>query len=91
VYDPGGAFLARLVAALPERLAPGGEAWIVLSDLAELLGLRPPDALPSLVAGAGLRVLDVREKRPSHPRASDPEDPLHAVRAREVTRLFRIG
>ena len=27
---------------LPGRLAPGGEAWIVISDLAELLGLRPP-------------------------------------------------
>jgi methylase of polypeptide subunit release factors len=91
VYDPGGAFLARIFAALPERLAPDGEAWIVISDLAELLGLRPPGQVEALATEAGLRVLDVREARPSHPRARDAHDPLHAFRAREVTRLFRIG
>jgi SAM-dependent methyltransferase len=91
VYDPKGAFLARLVAGLPERLAPGGEAWVVISDLAELVGLRPRGHLESLAASAGLRVLAVREARPAHPRASDRDDPLHAVRSREATRLFRIG
>ncbi len=90
VYDPGGAFLERLVSALPERLAPGGEAWIVISDLAELLGLRPAGHVEALAAQAGLRVADVREARPSHPRAGDRDDPLHAFRAREVTRLFRL-
>ncbi len=90
VYDPGGAFLERLVLGLPERLAEGGEAWIVISDLAELLGLRPPSHVEALAARAGLRVGDVREARPSHPRAQDPDDPLHAFRAREVTRLYRL-
>ena len=90
VYDPGGAFLQALVLGLPARLAPGGEAWVVLSDLAELLGLRPPDHVAALAARAGLRVADVREARPSHPRATDADDPLHAFRAREVTRLFRL-
>jgi hypothetical protein len=90
VYDPGGALLARLVAALPAALAPGGEAWIVLSDLAERLGLRPPGHLAALATRAGLRVVDVREARPSHPRARDRADPLHAVRAQEITRLFRL-
>jgi methylase of polypeptide subunit release factors len=90
VYDPGGAFLERLVAGLPERLAGGGEAWIVISDLAELLGLRPAGHLEALAARAGLRVLDVRSAHPSHRRAADPDDPLHAFRSREVTRLFRL-
>ena len=90
VYDPRGAFLARLVAALPERLVPGGEAWVVISDLAELLGLRAPGHLEKLASDAGLRVGDVRQARPSHPRARDRDDPLHAVRSREVTRLFRL-
>jgi SAM-dependent methyltransferase len=90
VYDPGGRFLERLVAALPARLAGGGEAWIVLSDLAELLELRPPGYVAALAARAGLRVADVREARPEHPRSRDPEDPLHAFRAREVTRLHRL-
>jgi SAM-dependent methyltransferase len=90
VYDPGGAFLERLVVGLPEHLAEGGEAWIVLSDLAELLGLRPARHVAALAARAGLRVVDVSEARPSHPRAADRGDPLHAFRARETTRLFRL-
>jgi methylase of polypeptide subunit release factors len=90
VYDPGGALLERLVAGLPGALAPGGEAWIVLSDLAELLGLRRAGHLEALAARAGLEVTDVREARPTHARASDPADPLHEFRAREVTRLYRL-
>lgn len=90
VYDPGGVFLERLVLGLPSRLAPAGEAWIVVSDLAELVGLRAPGHLAALAARAGLRVADVREARPAHPRARDEGDPLHAFRAREVTRLHRL-
>jgi SAM-dependent methyltransferase len=90
VYDPGGAFLERLVLGLPARLGPGGEAWIVISDLAERLGLRPEGHVAALAARAGLRVVDVREARPSHPRAQDEDDPLHEARAREVTRLYRL-
>jgi SAM-dependent methyltransferase len=90
VYDPGGRFLERLVAGLPDHLAPDGEAWIVISDLAEILGLRPRGHVAALAARAGLRAADVREARPAHPRARDREDPLHAFRAREVTRLHRL-
>jgi SAM-dependent methyltransferase len=90
VYDPGGAFLERLVLGLPGRLAAGGEAWVVISDLAELLELRPRGHVEALAARAGLSVADVREARPAHPRARDERDPLHAWRAREVTRLYRL-
>jgi methylase of polypeptide subunit release factors len=90
VYDPGGRFLEALVAGLGARLARGGEAWIVLSDLAELLGLRPAGHVEGLVARAGLAVAAGREAKPSHRRTRDADDPLHAYRAREVTRLFRI-
>jgi methylase of polypeptide subunit release factors len=90
VYEPGGAFLRRLVTGLPARLAPGGEGWIVISDLAERLGLRAEGHLAALAAEAGLRVADVRETRPSHPRARNEDDPLHEVRAAEVTRLYRL-
>jgi SAM-dependent methyltransferase len=90
VYDPGGAFLERLVLGLPGHLAPAGEAWIVISDLAELLGLRPAGHVAALAARAGLSVAAVREVRPAHRRARDEADPLHAFRAREVTRLFRL-
>jgi methylase of polypeptide subunit release factors len=91
VYDPGGRFLERLVSALPGRLAPGGEAWIVVSDLAERLGLRPAGAVEALAARAGLTVRAVRETHPTHPRARDRADPLHAARSEERTRLYLIA
>jgi len=90
IYDPGGAFLSRLVAGLPARLTPGGEAWIVLSDLAVLLGLRPEGEVEALAAAAGLRAEVLAEVKPSHPRAKDREDPLHDVRSRERTILWRV-
>jgi methylase of polypeptide subunit release factors len=90
VYDPEGSFLERLLATTPQRLAPGGEAWIVISDLAERLGLRPIDGIEALARRAGLRIADVRETRPSHARAADARDPLHQFRAAERTRLLRL-
>jgi len=90
VYDPGGALLEALVAGLPRVLRPGGEAWIVLSDLAERLGLRAPGTLEALAARSGLRVAATLEARPSHPRALDREDPLREARGAEVVRLFRL-
>ena len=90
VYDPGGAVLEALVTGLPRALRPGGEAWIVLSDLAERLGLRAPGTLEGLVARAGLRVADVLEARPSHPRARDAADPLREARGAEIVRLVRL-
>ncbi|HET8732638.1 MAG TPA: class I SAM-dependent methyltransferase [Anaeromyxobacteraceae bacterium] len=87
VYDPGGRFLSRLLAELPAHLAPGGEAWIVISDLAERLGLREPGALERAFAEAGLVRTEARSARAVHPRASDEEDPLHAARSGEVTTL----
>ncbi|HZZ84378.1 MAG TPA: class I SAM-dependent methyltransferase [Anaeromyxobacteraceae bacterium] len=91
VYDPGGRFLAAFLERLPEHLAPGGEAFLVISDLAERLGLRPAGALLASIAAAGLRVAERREARPVHPRARDADDPLHAARAAEVTTLYVLG
>jgi SAM-dependent methyltransferase len=91
VYDPGGTVLARVVAALPAHLAPGGEAWLVLSDIAELIGLRPRGALEASFAAAGLRVVTTFTERPSHPRARDASDPLAAARARERTSVYVLA
>jgi hypothetical protein len=80
-------FLGGLVA----HLSPGGEGWLILSDLAEHLGLRSRAELLALIDGAGLRVLGRSDIRPRHPRAADAADPLHAARAAEVTSLWRLG
>ena len=90
VYDPGGAVLERLVAGLRARLEPGGEAWLVLSDLAEHLGLRPRGAAEALIAAAGLRIAWTEALRPAHPRARAGVGPLAAARAAETTRLYTL-
>lgn len=91
VYDPGGAVLTRLIAGLPAHLVEGGEAWLVLSDLAERLGLRPPGALEALFEQAGLRVVFTLEAHPSHPRSRDAADPLALARRAERTRLYGLA
>ncbi len=91
VYDEEGAFLRGLLSGLSEHLTPGGEAWIILSDLAERLGLRPEGQFEALVREAGLAVRWTQEVRPRHGKASDLDDPLHAARAAEVVRLWCVA
>lgn len=91
IYDEGGRMLRGFLAGLREHLAPGGEAWLVMSDLAEQLGLRGPGELAGLIEAAGLRVLDRTTVRPHHPKAADRADPLHAARAAERTSLWRLA
>lgn len=91
VYDPDSRMLRGFLDGLKEHLDPDGEGWLILSDLAEHLGLRARSELLALINTAGLRVLGRRDARPSHPRATDPTDPLHAARAAEVTSLWRLG
>ena len=91
VYDPDSRMLRGFLDGLVAHLAPGGEGWLILSDLAEHLGLRSRSELLSLIEGAGLQVLGRADVRPTHPRAADASDPLHAARAAEVTSLWRLG
>ena len=91
VYDPDSAMLRAFLAGLPAHLAPGGEGWLVMSDLAEHLGLRTRDEMLAWIAAAGLRVVARHDTRPTHPKAGDPSDPLFAARSKEVTSLWRLG
>jgi len=90
VYDPGSRFLDRFLARLSDHLALGAQALLVLSDLAERLGLRPEGLLAERAERSGLSLERVASARPDHRRARDPEDPLHAARAGEVTTLWRL-
>jgi SAM-dependent methyltransferase len=91
IYDPDSRMLRGFLSGLTAHLAPGGEGWLILSDLAEHLGLRAPDALQSLFDAAGLRLIQRHTVRPHHPKVSDTSDPLHAARAAEVTSLWRLA
>ena len=90
VYDPDSRMLRGFLDGLAAHLEPGGEGWLILSDLAEHLELRPRAELLAMIEAAGLRVAGRADVRPRHPRASDPSDPLHAARALEVTSLWRL-
>ena len=91
VYDLDSRMLRGFLEGLAAHLAPGGEGWLILSDLAEHLDLRTRNELLSLFDKAGLKVSGRLDARPTHPRASDPEDPLHVARAAEVTSLWRLA
>lgn len=91
VYDPDSRMLLGFLRGLATHLTPNGEGWLVLSDLAEHLGLRTRAELLSAIDAAGLKVLGRADARPRHPRAADPSDPLHRARAAEVTSLWRLA
>jgi methylase of polypeptide subunit release factors len=91
VYDPDSAMLRGFLAGLRAHLAPGGEGWLIISDLAEHLGLRSRAELEQWIGQAGLTVRGRLDTRPRHGKAQDTSDPLHQARAREVTSLWRLG
>jgi SAM-dependent methyltransferase len=90
VYDEDGRMLRAFLQDLAAHLEPGGEGWLVLSDLAEHLGLRGRDALLAAFEAAGLEVAGRIDARPAHRKAVDRSDPLHAARAAETTSLWRL-
>ncbi|MET8628548.1 class I SAM-dependent methyltransferase [Kitasatospora sp. NPDC004669] len=92
VYDQDSRMLHGFLESLADRLLPGGEGWLVLSDLAEHLGLRTRAELLTAIAAAGLRVTGRFDTVPRHPRATAPDrsDPLHAARAAEITSLWSL-
>ena len=91
VYDPDSRMLKGFLAGLAAHLAPGGEGWLILSDLAEHLGLRTRDDLQGWIAAAGLRVAGRLDIRPQHGKVFDRFDPLHEARAKELTSLWRLA
>src|SRR5699024_10611964 len=57
IYDDASSMLRGFLDGLPAHLRPGGEAWLILSDLAEHLQLRSRQELKRMIEGAGLEVL----------------------------------
>lgn len=91
VYDEDSRMLRGFLRGLTDHLVPGGEGWLILSDLAEHLGLRTRAELLAAFEQGGLRVVDRIDARPRHPKASDAADPLHFARVAEVTSLWRLA
>jgi len=91
VYDEGGHMLDGFLKGLTAHLAPNGEGWLIMSNLAEHLALRTRDDLLNQFEKYGLRVISRIDAKPVHPKATDASDALHQARAKEVTSLWRLA
>ena len=91
IYDENSGMLKGFLAGLAAHLAPKGEGWLILSDLAEHLGLRTRAELEEWIAAGGLKVISKTDIKAEHKKAQDETDPLHAARAAELTSLWRLS
>jgi len=91
VYDENSSMLRGFLSGLRGHLTPEGEGWLILSDLAEHLGLRSRESLLRWVDEGGLQVLGRKDVRPRHGKVEVTDDPLHLARVAEVTSLWRLG
>ncbi|HSR02639.1 MAG TPA: methyltransferase, partial [Methylophilaceae bacterium] len=90
VYDPDSKMLKGCLSGLRNYLAVNGEAWLILSDLAEHLELRTREELEDWIKEADLKIVEKIDTAPKHKKAKDASDPLHAVRSKEITSLYRL-
>ena len=90
IYDPESRMLKGFLAGLKEHLLPEGEGWLILSDLAEHLGLRTRVELLEWIEQAGLRVQKREDTKAQHNKVFDQTDTLHAARSAETTSLWRL-
>ncbi len=91
IYDENSGMLKGFLAGLAAHLAPKGEGWLILSDLAEHLGLRTRAELDEWIAAGGLKVISKTDIKAEHKKAQDETDPLHTARAAELTSLWRLS
>ena len=91
IYDPESQMLKGFLSGLKDHLLNSGEAWLILSDLAEHLGLRTREELLTWIEQAGLKVLERLDTKPHHSKVFDKTDTLYAARSKEITSLWRLA
>jgi len=91
IYDPESQMLKGFLSGLKDHLLNSGEAWLILSDLAEHLGLRTREELLTWIEQAGIKVLERLDTKPHHSKVFDKTDALHAARSKEITSLWRLA
>ena len=91
VYDPDSQMLKGFLGGLKEHLLPDGEGWLILSDLAEHLGLRTREELLGWIEQAGLKVKSRLDTKPTHQKVFDKTDALHEARSKEITSLWCLS
>lgn len=87
-YDTDSRMLHVFLSGLKRHLTAKGVAFLIMSDFAELIGLRTRDELLQWIKSYQLEIVERIETVPSHPKVFDKSDPLHEARSREVTSLW---
>ncbi len=90
VYDPDSQMLKGFLDGLKNHLLPEGEGWLILSDLAEHLGLRSRQELLGWIDRADLKVISRIDTKPKHSKPFDQSDLLYFARSAETTSLWRL-
>lgn len=90
IYDPDSQMLRGFLSGVVDHLSENGEVWLILSDIAEHLGLRSREQLLQWIIDAKLELIEKHDIKPHHPKVADADDPLHQARAAEVTSLWRL-
>jgi methylase of polypeptide subunit release factors len=85
VFDEDSRFLLAFLEGLTQHAKEGA---LLISDLAELLGLRAPGWLEAQFQRCNLKMTTKQSMKPTHGRAYDKTDPLHLARKNEVTSLY---
>ena len=90
IYDPDSRMLRGFLSGLASHLEPQGQGWLLLSDLAEHLGLRTRGELLGWIEAGGLTVIDRLDIKPRHGKADAQSDSLSVARTSEMTSLWRL-
>lgn len=90
LYDPNHNMLISFLNGVRHHLTPQGEAWLIISDLAEHLHLRKTDFLATCFQTASLTVIEALSTKPIHTKSIDINDPLSFARSQETTYLYRL-
>lgn len=98
IFDPSSGMLYRFLEGLKNHLLPHGEAWLIMSNIAEILGLRSRESLLKKIDQSGLLVLEKIDH--SNRLSLDPQeenydsvdqDIMSAAKKREIVSLWRLG
>ena len=102
VYDEDSSFLREFLSSAHYHLNdrnPHAEVWLVLSDMAERLGLRAKDEVIHMIESGNLQIVDVHHTLPAHSKAvtcqkkspsNEPFKEVAAARAAETVSLYRL-
>mmetsp|Transcript_5922 Transcript_5922/g.15106 ORF Transcript_5922/g.15106 Transcript_5922/m.15106 type:complete len:753 (-) Transcript_5922:33-2291(-) len=95
VYDPNSTVLRSFLTQVQHHFTTeDSEAWLILSDLAERLGLRQWEEVEQMIHDGNLHIVGHSQTRVTLPAGKQEEeeevDPIQQARGSEITHLYRL-